>query len=370
MSDYTDLRRNASGGLRPPWAADPVGRDRTVARLRALRAALDAQIPGRTLLTRMLLATWNIRELDSSTWGRRLPETYAYMAEIIDRFDLVAIQEVRADLEALDRLCDRLGPHWKYLVSDVTEGRPGNGERLAYLYDSRKVRFLGMAGELVLPPISVNGDTVPSEQIARTPMMAAFQVGWTRFVLANVHIIYGAGTAEPAARVSEIRQVARFLRARTEAVTEPVRNIVVLGDFNIFTAGDATMKALIEDGGFMVPAGIQEIPGSNVPKDRKYDQIAFRSRSGRFEATGRSGVFDYFEHVFTNEDEALYRPYIDAYIAERHAAGKSSPKRPETPKAATTQYRTWRTYQMSDHLPLWTELRVDFADAYLAELAP
>lgn len=30
---------------------------------------------------------------------------------------------------------------------------------------------------------------------------------------------------------------------------------------------------------------------------------------------------------------------------------------------------TWRTYQMSDHFPMWVELKVDFADTYLGQLA-
>ena len=28
-------------------------------------------------------------------------------------------------------------------------------------------------------------------------------------------------------------------------------------------------------------------------------------------------------------------------------------------------YKTWRTHQMSDHLPMWIELHIDFSDAYL-----
>ena len=33
------------------------------------------------------------------------------------------------------------------------------------------------------------------------------------------------------------------------------------------------------------------------------------------------------------------------------------------------QFNLWRTYQMSDHLPLWAEFRVDFSDDYLREIA-
>ena len=32
-------------------------------------------------------------------------------------------------------------------------------------------------------------------------------------------------------------------------------------------------------------------------------------------------------------------------------------------------YNQWRTYQMSDHLPLWAEFRIDFSDEYLTEIA-
>jgi hypothetical protein len=46
----------------------------------------------------------------------------------------------------------------------------------------------------------------------------------------------------------------------------------------------------------------ESIPGTNVPKDKKYDQIAFRARQGRLEVKG-AGMFDYYEHVFTTDDE-------------------------------------------------------------------
>jgi hypothetical protein len=30
----------------------------------------------------------------------------------------------------------------------------------------------------------------------------------------------------------------------------------------------------------------------------------------------------------------------------------------------------WRSWQMSDHLPMWVQLKVDFTDAYLRSLRP
>lgn len=368
MPYYADMS-HIPGPIGAVWADDLDGRDRAIAGLQRLRAALawEDGVPPRRNST-LLLGTWNVREFDSTTWGARLPEALAYIAEIVSRFDLVALQEVREDLRALNRLRARLGPTWDYVVSDVTEGTAGNGERLAFLYDRHKVQFLGIAGELVIPPLTVGGSKVPAAQVARTPLMAGFQVGWTRFLLATVHILYGESTAEPVARVEEIAQVVKFLRQRTEQATEPLRNIILLGDFNIFSSDDRTFEALT-DGGFTVPDKIQEIPGTNVPKDKKYDQIAYRARQGRFQGTGAAGVFDFYEHVITSDEAATYRPYLDAYIAERHAAGMKSPKQPTTDAGRRSQYLTWRTYQLSDHLPLWAEFDVDFSDEYLAALA-
>jgi hypothetical protein len=65
----------------------------------------------------------------------------------------------------------------------------------------------------------------------------------------------------------------------------------------------------------------------------------------------------------------VYRPDIDAYIKQRHDDGKKSPKPPSNKAAEKTQFKAWRTYQMSDHLPLWAEFRVDFANEYLNDIA-
>jgi endonuclease/exonuclease/phosphatase family metal-dependent hydrolase len=334
---------------------------RTVERLLALRRQLDSQVPKRSLSENLLLATWNIREFDSPAYGRRVPEAFYYIAEIVDRFDLVAVQEVRRDLRALNRLGRILGSHWKHIVTDVTEGNQGNMERMAFLYDSRKVRFGGLASELVIPPIKSkdeNNKTVylPSSQLARTPFIAGFSAGWTTFLLATVHILYGESKADEPQRIEEIRQIAQFLRNRSLDSSAWSRNLILLGDFNIFSPEDATMTA-ISDAGFIVPEEIQSLP-SNVAQNRHYDQIAFRVRHDRFGTTGKAGVFNFYETVFTEEDEEIYIPQMGS------AYHVTSSGKPRVNKSA--YYRTyWRTHQMSDHLPMWVELRIDFSNEYL-----
>jgi hypothetical protein len=61
-------------------------------------------VPDHSLDDRVLIATWNIREFDSSKGGERGIEPLLYIAEIISAFDVVAIQEVREDLGPLNRL--------------------------------------------------------------------------------------------------------------------------------------------------------------------------------------------------------------------------------------------------------------------------
>jgi len=346
MPNYVDLKKIEDASIR----------HRTVEGLRRLRAALTEAVPTRTATRTLLLATWNIRELDSGKYGYRNDEAYYYIAEILSRFDLIAIQEVRDGLYPLQRLRRLLGDDWSFLVTDVTLGDAGNTERMAYFYDRRKVDFTGLAAELVLP----REKTAKEEpvQLARSPYIAGFRAGWAYLTLVTVHIIYGEGSATDPRRLTEItalsktiaKNAAKFSSApQYEPGAPPLPdNLIMLGDFNIFNRKDVTMQA-ITDAGFVVPDELKNIPGSNVGKNRYYDQIAYYKKLARLKPTGQAGVFDFFEHVYRLADES-------AYAGERASKPGSS-------------FKDWRTYRMSDHLPMWIELGIDDSDAYLDSLA-
>lgn len=330
------------------WKLQPQERKRISAGLLTLRRQLEGVegIPPKTIEKNLLLATWNIREFGGAKY-ERCPDCYYFIAEIIDHFDLVAIQEVRQDLDALKQVMNILGSWWKYMVTDVTLGAAGNNERLAFLYDSRKVRFDGLSGEIVLPPQKKK----PVRQMARTPFICGFRAGWTRFEICTVHIYYGTQKAEDPVRVAEIKSLAGLLAKR--ATKKPKKksqmqaqppNVILLGDFNIFDSkNDKTMKAL-EKNGFRIPDAISGAQ-TNKLRDKNYDQIAFYEVAKRFEAR-RGGVFDYYQSVFSDKYQEQYYEL---------AGGKK-------------KFDNWRTYQMSDHLVLWTELRIDFSENYLAVL--
>lgn len=335
---------------------------RTIDKLLKLRTKLKNEIPEKHLESNLIIATWNIREFDSPAYGDRIDEAFYYIAEIISKFDIIAVQEVRQDLKALKKLMKILGSDWQYIFTDVTEGSQGNKERLAFLFDTRKIKFGGLAGEVVLPPFETKdpqtGQTIyqPVKQLSRTPYMCGFKAGWTNFILSTVHILYGTAVANNPDRIKEIESIAQALAKKAADQYEWSNNLLLLGDFNIFSSQDETYSAILK-AGFQIPEQLQNLP-SNALQNKFYDQVAFNVKTGAFETTGKAGIFNYYEIVFTDEDEAGYISFMgDAYYKTEKGTAR---------KDKSLYYKTyWRTFQMSDHLPMWVEVKIDHTDAYL-----
>jgi hypothetical protein len=344
-----------------------------------------------------LLATFNIRDFDSDKfgWGHRLDESFYYLAEMISCFDLVALQEITQDLRPFDRLLGILGRNeWEYLLTDVTEGPSGNNERMAYLYRQDKVWFRRISGEIVLPQgqLIVAADKVDDSrdaegddgddrdtqetgadfghQFARSPYLVTFQSGWFRCSVCTVHIYYGASSgAKLRRRIAEIESLVEFFADRQDAEIERaeesgagsgpdalVENYILLGDFNVVSPQHETMQAL-QAHGFKVP---EAIDGDAIgERDHFYDQIAVRVKDDRFHVSA-GGIVPVFADVFTDADEPVYR----------HLVPEPPPPKPgKEPPTAMEQYQDWRTWQMSDHSPLWIKIEADFADDYLEDIA-
>ena len=321
-------------------------RIRTIDRILGLRRQLERDIPERTVSDTLLLATWNIRDFDSNKFGHgpRIPETFHYIAEIISAFDLVAVQEVNRDLKALERVMDILGPNWTYISTDVTEGRSGNNERMTFVFDTRKVLFRNIAGEIVLPKNLLIGE---ERQFARTPFSVKFQSGWFQFDLCTVHLYYGASSgAGYERRVKEIGEIARFMAKRAE---REGTNVILLGDMNVVGPNDATIKALKKHG-FVVPGGLALT--TNMLRNKYYD----RDELELGPSDRNAGVFEMYRSVYRSQDCETYYPL-----------GKKNGKWPSTEDERKKYFaREWRTWQMSDHLPLFVELKIDFTEKYLA----
>ncbi|MEM6484180.1 MAG: endonuclease/exonuclease/phosphatase family protein [Pseudomonadota bacterium] len=343
---------------------DKADRSRAIEGIQRLRELRDTHIPARTLNETLLLATWNVRDLGNEDKratpegldmpGPRLDESYFYIAEVISFFDIVALQEVNS-LDSLKRLMKILGPSWDFLTTDIKPDRSGNHERMTFVYDKRRIWFKNMAGQIVLS----EGD-----QFVRTPYYASFQCGWFQFVLCNVHIKYGnhQNTSE---REREIDHIADFLADRVERTYE---NMVLLGDFNILGRDHATFEPLGTHG-WVVP----RVFPTNVTQSRPYDQIAFKIRDGQLRqgpSNPNAGTLPFFDAVFRPDEWETYYNAARA-TGRRMESWENTLDWPREDRVLTPEEyysKQWRTWQMSDHMPLWVELSIDFSDEYLNKM--
>lgn len=306
--------------------------DETRAVHRALSAALDEAVPAKVLDKNLLIATWNIRHFGRVTrrWQarpgdspkRNLQDLWC-IAEIVSRFDVVALVEVKRNLDALRLLLRILGPDWGFLVSDPVEGKPGNDERLAFVFDLRRLRPSGMVGELVIPDADLGTPgAVMRRQWARTPYTASFRSGDKAFTLVTLHIVWGERASD---RTPELRGAAKWLYERSEDPDDFNRNLIALGDFNIDRLDDPNWRAFVVEFGLSPPDKLLNVPrtvGQTPGKNSFYDLVAWFTKGTRSALTLRysdAGGFIWSDHLLRD--------------------------RPDTE-------RTWR---ISDHYPIWAE---------------
>ena len=130
MAFYKDLRNT----YRYPRGNSKPGQAGWVAKhLQALRLQLHEEIEKDRQPNSLIIGSWNIKHFDG---GRpRLPESFHYIAEIIDHFDICALQEVK-NIWAVERLSNLLGPNWEYFINDSSKVGRGNNERMAFLYNT------------------------------------------------------------------------------------------------------------------------------------------------------------------------------------------------------------------------------------------
>lgn len=326
-----------------------VDRDTTAGRrihggVASLRSHLADELPGRDVKDTLLIATWNIRDfgggISRKRFGPRLEESLYYIAEIISHFDIVAVQEARSDTGPIKRLLDILGPDYDAIYGLVNPNPKHGRERLAFIFDKRKVRLGPVIASVVTDAI----------QYSRIPYVATFDVAGRRVTFCTVHMYFGGtGGEERARRIEEIKGLAKFLILTKRLEPEWEGPLIVLGDMNAPTASSDEIEAL-KEAGFYLDPDLAALP-SNFTGTKTYDQIALLNEEEGF-ATGRVGVFDYFDDVFTEADEATYRAELGrAYLEDRDGTPASAEKRRQ-------YYRQWATSQMSDHFVKWTEYRL------------
>ncbi len=320
----------------PPFVVDEMG---------WFSKHLDEHLPPkRGLGGNLLIATWNIFHFKSLTkmWitppqsdlsPKRDYRSLWVIAEIISRFDIVALQEVGGDLRALRYLIHILGPRWNFLVSDVSAGSHNNYERLAYLFDTSRVSLSGLAGEIVIPDhdhakYGLSEDSF-KKQFARSPYAVSFRSDLTTCILVTVHIDFGDVAKE---RLPEIRALARWLADWAGDVNTYHHNLITLGDFNLERSNSELYQAF-EEHGLSVPYLLHAHPRtiyghkSSAEKKSYHDQIAWFADDKDRKLVGiecvDGGIVDFVGRVL-----------VELNLKKRSLAAR-----------------------ISDHYPLWVEFR-------------
>lgn len=310
-------------------------------RILRLRAMLNGDIVSKRDPNSLIIGSWNIKHFDGGR--KRLNESYHYIAEIIDHFDICSIQEAK-DMAALRRLKSLLGPNWDFFVNDQTTGDAGNNERMAYFFNKNKVRFRNLIGELVYP----SDELLDGEQLSRTPFFASFQAGWFRFTICAAHIVSEDKPGKPT-RQQEIAKIGQTLKDRSEKEDEVH---IFLGDFNQDDLNDAGMQDLKAQG-YVIP----DFGPTNLGQERKYfDHITFIGPQEKSDLM-ESGTVNWQEAVYTEHDR-------DAY-ADIAAQIRDKPNQGVPYNNWSSFYSRWRTDEMSDHLPIWIEIKTDYSNRYL-----
>ena len=304
--------------------------------LDSLDARLASEIPAKRS-DNLLIATWNIRSFASLTrkWtasGSDSPKRdlrgLRAIIEILSRFDVIAIQELKGNLRALRDTMRFLGHPWSFVMTDVTAGSAGNDERLAFIFDRARVIPSGLAAELVVPPERLNRMRIDAldQQFARTPYAVSFQRESATFILVTLHVLFGDSSQQ---RLPELQEIADLFRDWARNSNRFHHNLLCLGDFNIDRSGSPLFDAFTSTG-LTVPESLLNLPRTifddpgDPSDDNFYDQIAWFTRGSEalidLQAR-RGGNFDFLPHVYTDTN------------LSRHSI----------------------SFRISDHYPLWVE---------------
>lgn len=299
--------------------------------LLALKKRIDAaKIPSSKLDESINVAVWNIREFGKV---HRTEAAIHYIAEILGQFDLVGLVELRDDLTDLGRVLPFLGPSWEIVYSDWIDDGGGNKERTAFLFDRRAVTFNGLAAEIDAPRAKKLTEYLAKQSFWRAPYLCSFRSGNFDFIAIAAHARWGDDIK---ARQAELQLLADWIDGRFKDKFAEDTDLIVMGDFNVPKLGDELFKALTSRG-LMIPdclqtlrSGDQVIPGSNLNKDRRYDQILhLPTLKKRF--SNKGGTVDFF-----GSDARINELFPD----KNYTRQKFS-------------------FQLSDHFPLWVQVKTD-----------
>ena len=242
----------------------------------------------------VVLGSFNIRHLSGR---KRSDGAWRLLQTICERYDLLAIQEVKNDLEGLRKLHGLIGRDFEKTLTDTTGYHPAEtslpAERLAFFHRTHKVRRLELASEITFDrgrlakTLFTNRDKfqevftsharkcakIEAENIERVrdgkrkkrkpsipfpmfltfirqPFCVAYEIGPPdaakpyRLLTVNCHLLYGD---DPKEREWEFQALVEWLVARAKHPEKLYcRDILLLGDCNLEFRDTGTRREKID----------------------------------------------------------------------------------------------------------------------------
>jgi len=261
------------------------------------------------------IASFNIQVFGNTKASK--PYVMRELAEIINQFDVVAIQEVRSK----DTL---LIPNFVQLVNQ--SGRRFDhviGPRVGYTTSKEQYIFLFDTERVEVDRQSIYTVNDPDGLLHREPLVATFRTRGVdpdnafTFTLVNMHTDPDVAAEEMDVLAEVYRVVRRSSRGEDD--------IILLGDFNV---DDRHLGRLGQLPGILpLIAGVS----TNTRQTKQYDNLIIHQPSTT-EYMGRSGVFDFMRHKNLSQSQALqvsdhFPVWAEFSIYERDSAGRVASRR-------------------------------------------
>jgi endonuclease/exonuclease/phosphatase family metal-dependent hydrolase len=297
----------------------------------AATTTAESASPGRMVSTRsarfapvsdtITIASYNIQVLGESKLAK--PHVMNYLVQIMRRFDLVAIQEVRSKNDAVIpgfvQLINADGHRYDYVIGPRL-GRTDSKEQYAFVFNTDRIE---------VDPSSVLTVHDPADSLHREPLLARFRArtpdpvqGFT-FWLMNAH-------TDPDEVPEEIAALAgAFVSVQQQGWGED--DVILLGDLN------ASEKELGHLGA--LPAMRYAIAGlpTNTRGNKTYDNILFDGRTTT-EFSGQAGVGNVMQVFGLTLDQALeISDHLPVWAAFSAYEGGSIPQIARQPGNAPTR---------------------------------
>ncbi|MBM3280719.1 MAG: endonuclease/exonuclease/phosphatase family protein, partial [Candidatus Handelsmanbacteria bacterium] len=242
---------------------------------------LAGALPHHARAADLTLASFNIRIYST---GSRTEAELEKIADRLQQFDLIAVQEVRDQAVVARTLAilQARGHSFQAIVSEAV-GR-GVNERYAFLWRPGKVQ--------ALDPGAFFPD--PDDAFIREPFIGSFRAGAFDLTLATMHTLFGdtvAGRRAEDDLLAEVYQVVQDADPQEQ-------DVLLLGDFNLppEDRGFDRLRALL------TPLFTGEIR-TTISDASLYDNIWFEPQFVQ-EYTGQAGVDRFDETAFGGDDDA------------------------------------------------------------------